>query len=89
MPRTTCYEHGRRHWRGGDREDLVPPVSKVGGIIPASFSVYFDFCWKVIEIISISLYFKIKWPESAEKINFGGRKLSLTMSPSPPPLKLL
>ena len=45
-PETLAMIMGGGTGRGGGEEDLVPPVSKLEGIIPASVSAYFAFSWK-------------------------------------------
>ena len=79
------WEHGLRK-RGGGRGKASPAVEKSAGDVPQKlryFSILFSSHMKFLHFPSY--IFKIKWPNSEEKLNFGGRWTSVPMSPSPPP----
>ena len=68
---------------GGGRRDASPAVEKSAGDVPQKsryFSIFFiDTC----ENFAFPNIFKIKWPKSEEKLNFGGRWDWVPMNPPP------
>ena len=69
--------------KGGGGEGYASPESRnQRGTSPqkqVSFSNFFD----VFKSCALSNIFKIKWPKSEEKLNFGGRWVQVPMHPSP------
>ena len=70
---------------GGVRGSGPPHFSKPRGSTPRNFDISVTF---FLETISNSAFFnilKIKWLKSDEKLNIGGRWVSVPMSSTPPP----
>ena len=64
----------------------VPRSRKIsGGRPPRNDDTYFSiFFLDTYDNFAFSTIFKIKWPKSEEKLNFGGRCVWVLMNPSPP-----
>ena len=74
--------HGRRK-RGGTG-GRVPRSRKISGGRPPQKLWYFSiFFLDTYENFVFFTIFKIKWPKSEEKLNFGGRWVWVPMNPSP------
>ena len=70
---------------GGTR----PPQSKnQRGRPPRNYDISASF-FLTHDNFAFSTIFKIKWPKSEEKLNFGGRWVWVPMNPSPPKQKFV
>ena len=69
MRRGSC--HGRR--QGGDGGDAFPPTQKSEGDVPPEISISTDIFKELTKNFILFKIFKIKWPKSEEKTEFGGR----------------
>ena len=79
--RSTGVESGG----GGER---VPRSRKIsGGRPPKNYDISASF-FLAHDFFSFSTIFKIKWPKSEEKLNFGGRWVWVPMNPFPPQTKV-
>ena len=74
----------RRGWQGSG----PPHFKKRGCRPPRNLDISVTFFLKLF--FAFSSIFKIKWPKSEEKLNFGGRWVWVPMNPTsepPPPIK--
>ena len=64
--------------------DASPAVQKsAGDVPPRNDDILASFVLDIDEYFAFSSIFKIKWPKSEEKLNFGGRWDWVPMNPSP------
>ena len=80
----TCG-HGRPKRGGGGRVSRSRKIS--GGRPPRNDDILASFFLDTDENFAFSTIFKIKWPKSEEKLNFGGRWVWVPMNLSPPKKK--
>ena len=71
----------RRH-RRGSRGSGLPHFKKTRVSTPQKFGYFSNFFLEVF-FFAFSYIFKIKWPKSEEKLNFGGRWVWVPMNPTP------
>ena len=84
MNRLDCLnksEHGRR--KRGDGGTRPPQSKNQWGTSPPEIMIFQHLFLDTCKQFAFSTIFKIKWPKSEERLNFGGRWVWVPMNPSP------